>query len=72
MKNTLVPPEEVGRRLIALRGLQTRTGTARAIGITNSELAFFERGLRTPSDEKKILIANYYGKTVQQIFFAND
>lgn len=69
MKNTLVDRKEVGRRLTELRGIRTRVGTAKEIGISNEELSWFERGLRTPTDMKKVLLANYYGVSVQRLFF---
>lgn len=72
MKNELVDKTELGRRLRELRGIRTRVGTAKQIGISSEELAWYERGLRYPTDVKKVLIANYYNKTVQQLFFADE
>ena len=55
-----------------LRGEKTQEETASAIGITKSSWAMYERDERTPRDEVKIRIANYFGKTVQEIFFNNE
>lgn len=51
-----------------MRGTRTQEGMAKELGITKSSLAIYERNKRVPSDEVKIRIANYFGKTVQEIF----
>lgn len=58
-----------GEMLKLLRGEKTQEEIARAIGITKSSWAMYERGERTPRDEVKVQIAQYFGKTVQEIFF---
>ena len=60
----------VGKRLIELRGIRTRTGVAKELGIAYSALCNYENGLRIPPDDVKVLIADYYGKTVQEIFYS--
>ena len=67
--NKLNDLKEIGRRLRELRGIRTRTGTAKEIGISYSALSKYEDGLKLPSDRTKAMIANYYGVTVQSIFF---
>ena len=52
-----------------LRGNKTQDEIAKAIGVTKSAWAMYERGERTPRDEVKVRIADYFGKTVQYIFF---
>lgn len=59
-----------GEMLRQLRGEQTQVEVATAIGITKSSWAMYERGERVPRDEVKRRIAAYFGKTVQEIFFA--
>ena len=59
-----------GKMLRQLRGEQTQVAVATAIGITKSSWAMYERGERIPRDEVKRRIAAYFGKTVQEIFFA--
>lgn len=61
---------ETGKRLRQLRGIRTRSGVAREIGISYAALAFYESGDRTPSGPVKKKIADYYGLPVECIFFA--
>lgn len=58
-----------GNNLRALRGDKTQDEIAKDIGITKSSWAMYEREERVPRDEVKIRIAQYFGKTVQEIFF---
>ena len=58
-----------GEILKELRGNRTQNDIAKAIGITKSSWAMYECNQRTPRDEVKIKIANYFGKSVQEIFF---
>ncbi len=58
-----------GEKLKELRGKHSQQQIANAIGITKSAWAMYERNERTPRDEIKIRIANFFGKSVQEIFF---
>lgn len=60
-----------GTKLRALRQKlkKTQKQVADEIGITKSALAMYERDERAPRDEVKILIAEYYGESVQSLFF---
>lgn len=60
-----------GMKLKALRGERSQQAVADEVGITKSALSMYERDERTPRDEVKIKLANYYGETVQAIFFSN-
>ena len=60
---------EIGKQLRELRGIRTRTGVAKQLGIGASALANYERGDRIPNDKAKILLARYYGRTVGDLFF---
>lgn len=60
---------DFGKILRELRGDKTQEEIAKAVGITKSSWAMYERGERIPSDEVKIQIAKYFGKTVQEVFF---
>ena len=60
----------VGKKLKETRGDKPREAVAEALGISLSALAMYERGERIPRDEIKIKIASYYGKTVQELFYA--
>lgn len=61
---------KIGNTLRILRGERTQNMVSNDIGISISALAMYERGERIPRDEIKIKLANYYGKSVQEIFFA--
>lgn len=57
-------------KLKMLRGDRTQEELAEAIGVTKSAWAMYERGERTPRDEIKVKIAEYFGMTVEELFFA--
>lgn len=61
-----------GEILRNLRGNKSQEEIACDIGITKSSWAMYERNERTPRDEVKIRIANYFDKSVQEIFFGCD
>lgn len=60
---------EIGNRLKALRGSKTIQEVADATGIDASTIGMYEIGQRIPRDNNKIVLANYYGTTVQNLFF---
>lgn len=62
---------EVGKRLRQLRGIRTRTGVSREVGIPLSTLQSYEEGRRKPSGRAMVLLAKYYGRSVEEIFFAD-
>lgn len=62
-------PNVANETLKRLRGNRSKEEVARAIGISVRALESYERGERIPKDEVKVRIANYYGRTVQYIFF---
>lgn len=47
----------------------TQTEVAKAIGIPATTYNAYETGQNIPRDDTKVAIANYFGKTVQYIFF---
>lgn len=53
-----------------LRGEKTQEEIAKDIGITKSAWAMYERGERIPRDEVKVKIAKYFGRTIEELFFA--
>ena len=59
----------IAKRLKQLRGKVPQQTVARAIGIRQSTYAMYETGRRVPGDENKRRLAQYHGKTVQEIFF---
>lgn len=60
----------VGAKLKELRGSRTQQEVANEVGISKSALAMYERDERIPRDEIKIRLANFYGKSVQFIFYS--
>jgi putative transcriptional regulator len=61
--------ELIAKKLFNLRGDKTREEVANDLDISVSALQMYENGQRVPKDEIKVKIANYYGLTVQEIFF---
>ena len=61
--------KRIARNLILLRGEKSREEVAKVVGISTSALAMYETGGRVPRDEIKMALANYYGKSVSEIFF---
>lgn len=59
----------VAERLIQARGGKRRDEVASAVGISLSAISMYENGERIPRDEIKIRLAEYYGCTVQELFF---
>lgn len=60
---------EIADTLRQLRGDTPREQVAAACGISLSALAMYETGARMPRDEVKLALAQYYGKSVGEIFF---
>lgn len=60
-----------GKRLVELRGEKSQSEVANAIGIATSTLGMYETEQRIPRDSIKIALAEYYGTTVQEIFFTS-
>lgn len=58
-----------GKILVQLRGEKTQAKVAKDIGIATSTLGMYETEQRIPRDSIKIALAQYYGTTVQNIFF---
>lgn len=61
--------QTIAERLVAARGERTRQEVASAVGISLSALSMYETGQRVPRDEIKVALANYYGLTVQELFY---
>lgn len=63
--------DRIRKRLIELRGEKSQAQVASDLGISDSAISAYEQGDRIPRDEVKIRIANYYGVSVESIFFDN-
>lgn len=61
--------EIIGERLRELRGNTSYEEVAMAIGVTAQAIRNYESGIRIPSDDNKVKIAEYFNKTVQEIFY---
>ncbi len=59
----------IGQKLTEARGTERQSVVADAVGISVSALSNYENDTRVPRDEIKIKLANYYGKSVQELFF---
>ncbi|WP_306303052.1 helix-turn-helix transcriptional regulator [Alicyclobacillus sendaiensis] len=58
----------VRTKLIEARGDKPRSLVARELGITPQALGMIERGQRTPRFSLMQKIADYYGKSVDELF----
>lgn len=63
----------IGMKLKALRADKKKTQQEAAddLNITKSALAMYEKDNRIPRDEIKVRIADYYGESVESLFFRN-
>lgn len=61
-----------GKILVELRGDKTQEEVAKDLEIATSTLGMYETEKRIPRDSVKIKIAEYYKKTVQEIFFTSN
>ena len=59
----------LAEKLIEARQGTPREVVAAAVGVSVSAIAMYETGMRVPRDEIKIRLADYYGSTVQALFF---
>ena len=59
----------IGRELKRLRGNKTIQDVSDATGISPSTLGMYEIGARVPRDNNQIALADYYGTTVQALFY---
>lgn len=60
-------------RLIKLRDNRSRAVVAAEIGgLTPQALGMYERGERTPRPANMKKIADYYGRTIDSLFFSTD
>lgn len=61
--------KKIGMFLVELRGERSQKEVADAVGISDSALSMYENGDRIPRDTIKVRIAEYYNRTVGEIFF---
>mgnify|MGYP000557832987 CR=1 FL=1 len=65
----MIQKETTGMILRKLRGDRPQEEIAAALGITKSSWAMYERDERVPRDEVKVRISNFFGVSVQELFF---
>lgn len=68
----ILDSKKIARTLIDLRGNRSREEVASALGLSLSTIAMYEIGARIPRDKTKMKIAEYYGKSVEDIFFTKE
>ena len=63
--------KQIGGRIKELRTGRGMTAEelGKALGISSSAVNMYECGQRVPRDEIKISIAEYFGKSVESIFY---
>lgn len=61
--------EKIASKLLKLRGSKTQESVAKDVGISPSALAMYEGAKRIPRDEIKLALANYYGVSIEMLFF---
>lgn len=59
----------IGERLMRARGNTRREVVAASVGISVSAISMYENNERVPRDEIKVRLADFYGKSVQELFF---
>lgn len=61
-----------GKILREMRGIRTKAGVARQIGLPYSTYCSYESGARCPGGRMKKKLADYFGVEVSDIFFLPD
>ena len=59
----------IAARLVQLRGEKTKEEVSGALNISVRALESYESANRSPRDSVKMLIADYYGVSVESLFF---
>ena len=59
-----------GEKLKELRGEKTQREIAEELNISPSAWAMYESNERVPRDSLKITIANFFNKSVEEIFYS--
>lgn len=64
--------KEIGAKLRELRGYKPRRVVSEETGIPERAILSYEMGERLPKDKVKVQLAEYYGTSVEAIFFAHE
>lgn len=60
---------QIAEELKTLRGDRPKEEVALACGVTVSAITMYEAGARMPRDTVKIALADYFGRSVGDLFF---
>ena len=68
----MIDRSEIGNRLWRLRNARNESSldVSKALGISRSALQMYEAGIRLPRDDIKVKLAEYFGYSVQDLFFS--
>lgn len=61
--------KRIGAKLKELRGSRSQKEVAEAVNVTDMAISLYESGDRIPRDEVKIALAEYFGVSVESIFY---
>ncbi|WP_170105106.1 helix-turn-helix domain-containing protein [Desmospora activa] len=62
----------MAKKLVCLRGVRPRTEVASKLHISVSALQMYENGRRVPRDDIKLKLAQFYGVSVEYLFFQQE
>ena len=60
----------IGEKLRQLRGDRSREEVAIGVKVTASAISMYESGKRCPNDEIKVRLAEFFGLSVESIFYS--
>lgn len=72
MNEITIDGKMIGNKLRTLRGEKSQEKVASDLGMSRSSLNMYELGERIPRDGRKIQLAQYYGVTIEQLFFSGN
>lgn len=72
MSTLNIDSKVIGQRLRELRGKKSMDIVADDTGISRSALNMYELGERIPRDKVKVLLSEYYGVGIEELFFSGD
>ena len=61
--------KKIGAKLKELRGSRSQKEVTEAVNVTDMAISLYESGDRIPRDEVKIALAEYFGVSVESIFY---
>ena len=61
--------KKIGAKLKELRGSRSQKEVADAVNVTDMAISLYESGDRIPRDEIKVALADYFGVSVESIFY---